>query len=51
MKKDLKLVEIKKWYWADSKVVIGYTTNDARRFKTFVANRVQQIRENNDVQQ
>ena len=51
LKKDLKLGEIKKWYWTDSKVVVGYITNDARRFKTFVANRVQQIRENNDVQQ
>ena len=47
----MKLGEIKKWYWTDSKVVIGYITNDARRFKTFVANRVQQIREKNDVQQ
>ena len=51
LKKELKLEEIKEWFWTDSKVVIGYIKNYARRFKTFVANRVQQIRENTDVQQ
>ena len=49
--KKLKLEEIKEWFWTDSKVVIGYIKNDARRFKTFVANRVQRIRDNTDVQQ
>ena len=44
LKKELKLEEIKEWFWTDSKVVIGYIKNYARRFKTFVANRVQQIR-------
>ena len=48
LKKELKLEEIKEWFWTDSKVVIGYIKNDARRFKTFVTNRVQQIRENTD---
>ena len=51
LKKELKLEEIKEWFWTDSKVVIGYIKNDAGRFKTFVANRVHQIRENIDVQQ
>ena len=51
LKKELKLEEIKEWFWTDSKVIIGYIKNDARRFKTFVANRVQQIRENTDAQQ
>ena len=32
-------------YWTDSNAVLGYINNDARRFHTFVANRVQQIRE------
>ena len=35
----------------DSNVGIGYIKNDARRFKIFVASRVQQIKENTDVQQ
>ena len=51
LKKELKLEKIKEWFWTDSRVVIGYIKNDSRRFKTFVANRVQQIRENTDVQQ
>ena len=48
LKKELKLEEIKKWFWTDIKAVIGYIKNDARKLKTFVANRVQQIRENTD---
>jgi hypothetical protein len=30
-------------YWTNSKVVLGYLNNEARRFHIFVANRVQQI--------
>ena len=37
-----KIVDI---YWTDSKVVLGYINNEARRFHIFVANRVQQIRD------
>ena len=51
LKKDLKLEKIKEWFWTDSRAVIGYIKNDSRRFKTFLANRVQKIRENTDVQQ
>ena len=29
-----------------SKVVLGYITNDVRQFKMFIANRVQQIKDN-----
>ena len=32
-------------FWKDSKVVLGYINSDACRFKVFVANRVQQIRD------
>ena len=38
-------------FWTDSKVVLGYITNTIKRFETFVANRVQQIKEKTDVQQ
>ena len=41
LKKELKIGEIKEWFWTDNKVVIGYIKNDAQRFKTFVAKRVQ----------
>ncbi|XP_043228643.1 uncharacterized protein LOC122384898 [Amphibalanus amphitrite] len=32
------------FYWTDSEVVLGYINNEARRFQTFVANRVAEIR-------
>ncbi|XP_028410501.1 uncharacterized protein LOC114533201 [Dendronephthya gigantea] len=38
-------------YWTDSKVVLGYLNNDSRRFHVFVANRVQQIRDETSPEQ
>ena len=38
-------------FWADSQVVLGYINKDSRRFKIFVANRVQFIRDNTDIEQ
>ncbi len=35
---------VREYYWTDSKLVLGYINNDARRFHVFVANRIQQIR-------
>ena len=40
-----------KVFWTDSQVVLGYINNDSRRFKIFVANRVQFIRDNTDIEQ
>ena len=51
LKKELNLGEVAKWFWTDSKVVLGYIKNDVRRFKTFVANRIQKIRENTEVRE
>ena len=31
------------FYWTDSKVVLGYISNESRRFHVFVSNRVQEI--------
>ena len=42
---------IREFYWTGSKVVLGYIRNEAKKFKVFVANRVQLIRENSDVNQ
>ena len=42
---------IKEYIWTDNEVVLGYINNDAKRFKIYVANRVQLIRENSDVNQ
>ena len=38
-------------YWSDSKVVLGYISNEARRFHVYVANRVQQIKEHTNTAQ
>lgn len=32
------------WFYSDSRVVLGYISNDARRFYVYVANRVSRIR-------
>ena len=42
---------IKEYFYTDSEVVLGYVSNDAKHFKIFVANRIQLIRENSDVNQ
>ena len=42
-------VTIKEYFWTDCEVVLGYINNSAKHFKIFVANRVQLIRENSDV--
>ncbi|XP_067945018.1 uncharacterized protein [Watersipora subatra] len=44
LKAELKLANVtKEVFWTDSKVVLGYIHNEARRFHVYVANRVQQI--------
>lgn len=44
LKRELELDGLQEYFWTDSKVVLGYINNDARRFHVFVANRIQQIR-------
>ena len=45
LRRELRYNELEEVFWTDSKVVQAYIQNDARCFHTFVANRVQQIRE------
>ncbi|XP_042885328.1 uncharacterized protein LOC122261636 [Penaeus japonicus] len=45
LRKELDCGVIKEVFWTDSKVVLGYIKNDARRFHVFVANRVQYIKD------
>ena len=45
LRPELRYDEIDEVFWTDSRVVQIYIHNDARRFHTFVANKVQQIRE------
>ena len=46
LREELEYDQITEVFYTDSKVVLGYIKNDARRFRVFVANRVQQIRDN-----
>lgn len=43
LKDELKVDVDSETFWTDSKVVLGYLNNDAKRFKIFVANRVAEI--------
>ena len=45
-KKELDLDEVEERFWIDNKVVVGFITNDVRWVKTFIANKVQQIKDN-----
>ena len=51
VQKELNYANLKQYFWTDSKVVLGYINNDAKRFHTFVANRVQVIRSNTDIKE
>ena len=39
---ELQYESVEEIFWTDSKVVLGYIKNDSKRFCVFVANRVQQ---------
>jgi len=43
VQEELNDANLKQKFWKDSKVVLGYISNDAERFHTFVAKRVQVI--------
>ncbi|XP_023815425.1 uncharacterized protein LOC111948165 isoform X1 [Oryzias latipes] len=44
-------IETQDFFWTDSRVVLGYINNDARRFHIFVANRVQAIKQSTNSSQ
>ena len=43
LKEEYGSADTEEFFWTDSKVVLGYIKNEARRFHTFVANRIQKI--------
>ena len=45
IEREIQYESMKSIYWTDSKAVLGYISNEARRFHIFVANRVQLIRD------
>ncbi|XP_032364376.1 uncharacterized protein LOC116678740, partial [Etheostoma spectabile] len=50
-KRELEIENLQECYWTDSKVVLGYVNNDAKRFHTFVANRIQRIKSSTNPEQ
>ena len=51
IKKKLDIIDYEETYWTDSKVILGYINNVAKCFRIFVANRVQTIKENSNIEQ
>ncbi|XP_037794178.1 uncharacterized protein LOC119589654 [Penaeus monodon] len=51
LKKELRYQEIKEFFWTDSKVVLSYISNEAKRFHVFVANRVELIKDHSSTEQ
>ena len=45
LQKELDFQDVTHCFWNDSKVVLGYIANESKRFHVFVANRVQQIKD------
>ena len=48
---ELQLLNVKQTFWTDSEVVLGYIRNESRKFKVFVANKIELIRDYPDVHQ
>ncbi|KAJ8380265.1 hypothetical protein SKAU_G00010430 [Synaphobranchus kaupii] len=44
LRSELEIQDLQEFFWTDSKVVLGYINNDARRFQVFVANRIERIK-------
>ena len=51
LRRELDISVASEEFWTDSQVVLGYISNEALRFKIFVANCVQFIMEITKVQQ
>ena len=43
LKKELQISDTQDFYWTVSKIVLGYIFNETKRFRVFVANRIQKI--------
>ena len=51
IQKELNIDCLQELFWFESKVVLGYIRNTTKKFKIFVANRIQQIHKNSEVSQ
>ena len=51
LKRELDMHIDEEYFWTDSMIVLGYLSNEAKRFHVYVANRVSEIRQKTDVSQ
>ncbi len=51
LRRELDIEDLKQTCWTDSQIVLGYIANETKRFKTFVANRVQVIRDHSEIKE
>ena len=51
LKRELDYENVHHYFWSDSKIVLGYIKNITRKFHVFVANRIQQIRNQSEPSQ
>lgn len=51
LRRELDYKDLQEFFYTDSSAVLGYVNNDAKRFHTFVANRVQRIRDRSKPEQ
>ena len=51
LQQELDYSDLHEVFWTDSRVVLGYISNDSKRFHVFVANRIEQIKEHTAVHQ
>ena len=51
MKDELNIKDLEEVFWTDSQVVLAYIKNESKRFKIFVANRIELIKEHSRTDQ
>eukprot|EP00112_Aurelia_sp_Birch-Aquarium-sp1_P003948 Seg1448.2 transcript_id=Seg1448.2/GoldUCD/mRNA.D3Y31 product="hypothetical protein" protein_id=Seg1448.2/GoldUCD/D3Y31 len=51
LRRELDMEDLKQTFWTNSQIVLGYIANETRRFRTFVANRVQIIRDHSQIEE
>ena len=51
LKRELQMNCDKEIFWTGSEVTLGYITNLSKKFKIFVANRIELIREHSEAEQ
>lgn len=51
IKQELEIENLQEVFWTDEQVVLAYINNNAKRFHTFIANRIQRIRQSTSPEQ